>query len=58
MKIETLKKAVELNKQREDILKQFWKLFFIPDPRFQPFSVKKKIEVVFSLSTNLEKRLK
>lgn len=28
MKIETLKKAVELNKQREDILKQFWKLFY------------------------------
>ena len=47
MKIETLKKAVELNKQREDILKQFWKLFFIPDPRFQPFSVKKRSRLCF-----------
>lgn len=41
-----LKKDVELNKQRENILKQFRKLFSITDPHFQPISVR----VVFLLS--------
>lgn len=47
MKIEILKKAVELNKQREDILKQFRKLFSITDPHFQPISVREDSEGVF-----------
>ena len=50
MKIETLKKAVELNKQREDILKQFRKLFSITDPHFQPISVRKDKGCVFIIS--------
>lgn len=47
MKIEILKKAVELNKQREDILKQFRKLFSITDPHFQPISVREDKGCVF-----------
>ena len=47
MKIEILKKAVELNKQREDILKQFRKLFSITDPHFQPISVREDSGCVF-----------
>ena len=47
MKIEILKKAVELNKQREAILKQFRKLFSITDPHFQPISVREDSGCVF-----------
>ena len=42
-----LKKAVELNKQRENILKQFRKLFSITDPHFQPISVREDRGCVF-----------
>ena len=54
MKIEILKKAVELNKQREDILKQFRKLFSITDPHFQPISVREDkgcVFIIFSFKT-------
>ena len=54
MKIEILKKAVELNKQREDILKQFSKLFSITDPNFRPISVREDRGCVFIVGEGMK----
>ena len=54
MKIEILKKAVELNKQREDILKQFRKLFSITDPYFRPISVREDRGCVFIVGEGMK----
>lgn len=54
MKEEVLKKAVELSKQREDLLKQFRMMFDISDPNFQPCSVKETNDGIFLKSKSGE----